>query len=100
MNEEGDLKRERERERSFKLSSQPTVGQILAPDDRQRKQGPGLPGIWQTQGLHEGPGQAMPALPHPSGVPALPAAGGSGLCDAHEVAYLGNVSHWETGQAF
>ena len=63
LNEGGGLERE-----SFELLSRPTVGQILAPDDRWRHRGPGLPGIWRTR----------PALrPHP--MPALLAAGGSGL---------------------
>lgn len=67
MNEGGDLERE-----SFKLSSRPTVGQFLAPD-RRRNRGPGLPGIWRTLGLHEGP------VPCPHPMPALLAAGSSGL---------------------
>ena len=67
LNEGGDLERE-----SLKLSSRPTVGQFLAPD-RWRNRGPGLPGIRQTPGLHEGP------VPCPHPMPALLAAGSSGL---------------------
>lgn len=71
LNKGGDLKRE-------KLQALVTAN--CWPDSRPERcnQGPGLPGIWQSQGCKRG-WCALPQPPPPGGMPALLAAGGSGL---------------------
>lgn len=88
MNEGGDL--ERERERGFKVLSQPGCWTDSFP--RRCNQGLGLPGIWRAQGLPEGlePRAPAPAPQWNASSPQWLPPGGLQTCIFGECFTLGN----------